>query len=103
VLRADDAFHARVVAARLGADGIPTQFRGGIDTPYPGGTVEVLVSEADLETAKELLLADEVEAAFLEPDSGGERSGARFGPWVLAAMLVGLALFAYVHTIGYAR
>jgi hypothetical protein len=57
-------FHARVIAARLGADGIVTQLRGAVDGPYPVGDVSVWVAEADLECARELLLADEVEAAL---------------------------------------
>jgi len=59
-----DGFEARVIAARLGSEGIVTRLRGGIDTPYPMGDVEVLVAEEDLEVARELLLADEVESAF---------------------------------------
>jgi hypothetical protein len=66
VLRAEGAFHARVVAARLGSEGIVTQLRGNVDGPYPMGSVEVLVTEDDLEAARELLLADEVEASFDE-------------------------------------
>ena len=64
VLRAEGTFHARVVAARLGSEGIVTQFRGNVDGPYPMGSVEVLVTEDDLEAARELLLADEVESSF---------------------------------------
>jgi len=64
-----NAFGARVVAARLGADGIPTQLRGNLDGPYPFGGVSVWVTEHDAEEASELLLADEVEAAFVpHPD-----------------------------------
>ena len=75
VLRAEGTFHARVVAARLGSEGIVTQFRGNVDGPYPMGSVEVLVTEDDLEAARELLLADEVESSFDtaeadEPDPG---------------------------------
>ena len=66
VLRAEGTFHARVVAARLGSEGIVTQLRGNVDGPYPMGSVEVLVTEDDLEAARELLLADEVEASFDE-------------------------------------
>jgi glutamate 5-kinase len=69
VLRADGTFHARVVAARLGSEGIVTQFRGNVDGPYPMGSVEVLVTEDDLEAARELLLADEVEASFDEVEA----------------------------------
>jgi hypothetical protein len=66
VLRADGTFHARVVAARLGSEGIVTQLRGNVDGPYPMGAVEVLVTEDDLTAARELLLADEVESSFDE-------------------------------------
>ena len=66
VLRADGTFHARVVAARLGSEGIVTQLRGNVDGPYPMGSVEVLVTEDDLGAARELLLADEVESSFDE-------------------------------------
>jgi hypothetical protein len=92
VIRVADGFHARVVAARLGSDGIVTQLRGGIDTPYPMGEVEVLVGEDDLDEARALLLADDIESAFDEPDDEDpplERR--RIGRWValaLAALLV---------------
>jgi hypothetical protein len=58
------SFHARVIAARLGAEGIVTQLRGNVGGPYPFGEVSVWVGESDAEEAAELLLADEVEAAF---------------------------------------
>jgi hypothetical protein len=64
---AQGTFHAKVIAARLGAEGIATQLRGSVDGPYPCfGEVTVYVSEHDLEIAAELLLVDEVEAT-LEP------------------------------------
>ena len=59
-----DSFHARVIAARLGSEGMVTVLRGNVDGPYPLGDVHVLVSENDLDAARELLLADEVESAF---------------------------------------
>lgn len=62
------AFHAQVIAARLGADGIVTQLKGSVSGPYPIGDVSVWVVEEDAESARELLLADEVEAAFDLPD-----------------------------------
>ena len=65
VRKVSDQFEARVLAARLGSVGIVAQLRGGgIDGPYPMGAIEVLVSEDDLETAREVLLADDVESAF---------------------------------------
>src|ERR1700730_19280143 len=69
-----NTFHARVIAARLGADGIVTQLRGSVDGPYPVGVVSVWVDEDELACAQELLLADEVESAFDVPE-GGEAVG----------------------------
>ncbi len=58
-------FEARVVMARLGADGIVTQLRGAGDGPYPlPGPVEVLVVVDQAREARELMLADQVEALF---------------------------------------
>jgi hypothetical protein len=51
------AFEARVLAARLGADGIVTELRGNaLDNVYPfPGQVEVYVSLDDFELARDLL------------------------------------------------
>jgi Putative prokaryotic signal transducing protein len=59
-----DAWHAKVLAARLGSEGIVTQLQGNHSGPYPFGAVAVMVEEDQAELAAELLLADEVEAAF---------------------------------------
>jgi hypothetical protein len=84
------SFHARVIAARLGADGILTELRGSVDGPYPVvSEVEVLVPVDDLDVARELLLADEVEAAF--PDEARSANWRRRRvrrQWFLAAVLV---------------
>jgi len=103
VLRVTNAFHARVVAARLGSEGIVTSFRGSVEGPYPMGAVEVLVDRDDLEVAKEILLADEVESAF-EGDLAGEdgdgyevaapASGSSPGRWLLTTAALLLALLA---------
>ena len=51
--------------ARLGADGILAQTRGGGDGTYPlPGPVEVLVVQNQADEARELLMADQVEALF---------------------------------------
>ncbi|MGH9125727.1 MAG: hypothetical protein ACRDZ8_13520 [Acidimicrobiales bacterium] len=86
------SFHARVIAARLGADGIPTQLKGSLDGPYPFGTVSVWVAPEDAQSASELLLADEVEAAFDLPDEGEPWERAPRLPLVLG--LSGLQLLA---------
>jgi hypothetical protein len=101
VLRADGTFHARVVAARLGSEGIVTQLRGNVDGPYPMGSVEVLVTADDLEAARELLLADEVESSFDEVD--GEEPPPEPVPayrgWLLAAASGVVALAAVLSTL----
>jgi len=69
-------FEARVVMARLGAEGILTQLRGAGEGPYPlPGPVEVLVVVDQAGEARELMLADQVEALFdeFEDESGAER------------------------------
>ncbi len=51
----NDVFGARVLVARLGADGILCQLRGGMDGPYPLGPVVVLVEADRLDEAAVLL------------------------------------------------
>jgi hypothetical protein len=63
-----DGWHAQVLAARLGADGILTQLRGNVAGPYPLGNVSVWVEEEQAGVAAALLMADEVEAAFAGAD-----------------------------------
>ena len=82
-------FHARVIAARVGAEGILTELRGCVDGPYPSmGDVHVYVPEIDLPIAQELLLADEVESAFDDSDDAERVPGPRELWLVLAATLV---------------
>jgi hypothetical protein len=62
-------FHARVVQARLGAEGVAVQLRGSLDGPYPLlGAVEIYVRSDQLQMAREILLADAVDAAFADVD-----------------------------------
>src|SRR5262245_32180245 len=55
-----DPMTARILAARLGAEGIVWQLRGA-DALYPVGPVEVLVGEEDAATARALLGEDDVD------------------------------------------
>jgi hypothetical protein len=72
------AFHAKVIAARLAAEGVPTELHGYSDGPYPlPGVVEVLVDPEQLEVAREILLADAVDAVFLEDEVAPQRRGER--------------------------
>ena len=106
LVRVSNAFHARVIAARLGSDGIVTQLRGGVDTPYPMGDVEVLVSEDDLDEAAALLLADEVESAFgdEEDDDEADRDPSRrfqLPRWARVLIIGALALVVCADVLAY--
>ncbi len=99
-----DEFHARVVAARLGSDGILTELRPPLGGPYPlRGEVRVYVGEDDLGLARQLLLADQAEGPAPDDAPGGaeESAGpgsARLAPparvAVVAFLLVALVVFA---------
>jgi hypothetical protein len=98
-----DAFHARVIAARLGADGILTELRGAVGGPYPIGAVSVWVDPEDEPVASELLLADEIEAAFEDAPEGWDTAAGprRIGPWwnarrVMAAIVLAVVVAAIV-------
>ena len=86
------AFEGRVLAARLGSEGIVVSLRGAVDGPYPFGDVFVDVDASQLELARQLLLADEVESVFSEPTWPAPRSLV-LRPWaaVLAVVLVTVA------------
>lgn len=53
-----DAFEARLLAARLGSEGIVWSLRGAHDGPLAIGVVEVLVDADDYPTARALLDSD---------------------------------------------
>ena len=105
------AFRAQVLAARLESEGIDAQLRGALAGPY-GLTVgdlarvDVFVPEDQLDDAKYVLLADEVDATLAAPtewwDAGTDRPPRR-RQWVLlvAAVLlaacVGGALVGALH------
>ena len=92
------SFHARVIAARLGSEGIVTDLRGNVDGLYPvAGEVHVYVDQEDLAEAQELLLADEVESAFDGPDEVVE-TGTPKELWLVLAAIVGIAAALFART-----
>jgi hypothetical protein len=48
-------FEAKMLTARLGAEGFLWQLRGVVDSVYPLGGIDVLVSDGELPEARELL------------------------------------------------
>jgi hypothetical protein len=93
-------FEAKVLAARLGCDGIVWQFRGGNpDSVYPVGGVDVLVREDDLVLARELLLADEVEEA-LSPDTEAAPAPEVWSSrWLAGAVLMAVGAFLALRLV----
>lgn len=83
LVTASGAFHARVLAARLGAAGILTELKGAVDPTYPvPGEVDVYVRCDEVQAAREILLEDAVEAALAEqlgPELTGELGPGQFG------------------------
>jgi hypothetical protein len=93
-------FEAKVIAARLGVEGILWELRGGVDGPYPIGPVHVFVAEQDLSFARQVLLESEVESAFQEPRTASTRGQA--ARWVMVASLAVMMMitFGRLFTLG---
>ena len=85
-----DQFEARVLVARLGAEGILWELRGGHDGPYPMGPVHVYVEADDLDRARELVaLTRELP---VEEDAGRPLRT----PLPLVLVVVGVAAMAVI-------
>ena len=105
---ASSPFEAKLLAARLGSEGILWQLRGEVDGMYPLGGVEVLVEAGDLGRAREVLAGvgdDEASApdpAWDDEDDGhlGPRTlpGARRA-WVPVLLLALLVLVACTRVL----
>ena len=91
------SFHARVIAARLGADGIVTELRGNVDGIYPLGDVHVFVAEEDLDDSAALLMVDEVESVFDEAGQDLNPSTPR-ELWMVLGALVLMASVLFART-----
>jgi hypothetical protein len=92
-------FHARVIAARLGAEGIVVQLRGNVDGVYPVGDTHVFVEADAVDTAREVLLVDEVESAFDGPLDEPVRPPLRWPRWVALAAIAAIAVAAFSQAI----
>lgn len=90
------SFHARVIAARLGSDGILTDLRGNVDGLYPVGDVHVYVDADDLAEAQEMLMVDEVESAF--DDTGGLDLPTRRALWLVLGSILAMAAVVFSRT-----
>ena len=91
------SFHARVIAARLGSEGIVTDLRGNIDGLYPVGDVHVYVGEDDLAEAQEILMVDDVESAFDGPDDPVD-FGTPKELWLVLGAILAMAAVLFSRT-----
>jgi hypothetical protein len=84
------SFHGRVLAARLGAEGVIVVLKGATDGPMPfQSNVDVLVPADQLTLAREILLADAVDDAFGDDEPDRQRSRRLHGlPAAVAVLLV---------------
>ena len=92
-----NSFHARVIAARLGSEGIVTDLRGNVDGLYPVGAVYVYVDQEDLLEAQEILMVDDVESAFDEPDDVPDL-GTPKELWLVLGAFLGIAAVLFSRT-----
>jgi hypothetical protein len=87
-------FEAKVLIARLGADGILAQLQGGnVDSLYPVGAFDIFVDEDDLDRARELLEEGTGELTDEDDDYGEEQASRRTEWWMAAILVAFLALF----------
>jgi hypothetical protein len=91
------SFHARVIAARLGTEGIVTDLRGNVDGFYPVGDIHVYVDREDLAEAQEILMVDDVESAFDEPDELRDL-GAPKELWLVLGAILAIAAVVFSRT-----
>src|SRR5947208_16327676 len=86
-----DHFEARVLAARLGAEGVIWELRGGHDGPYPMGPIHVYVEADSLDRAQELLASTEALPADEPPSPSFQRA-----PLGLVLVVVGIVAMAVI-------
>jgi hypothetical protein len=60
LMTAANAVEARIIAARLGSEGIVWELRGSVDGPFAFGPVDVLVDADGFASAREMMLDGEV-------------------------------------------
>jgi hypothetical protein len=94
VVTASNEIHAQIIGARLGAEGFLWELQPSVGAPYSVGSVGVLVEQARVEEARELLLVDEVEAVFDDADTAEASDGSL---WLLVVAVLVLLTFVAVR------
>jgi hypothetical protein len=101
------SFSAHLLAARMESEGIDVQLRGALDGPYgltvgDMARVDVWVPEDQLDDARLVMLATEVDAVMAAPREWDPPAiePARWWPLLVAALLIALAgLAPLLHSL----
>ena len=102
------SFAARVLEARLASEGIRCELHGSLGGPYPltvgeGCYVDVYVPADELDDARYVMLADEVDAVFdddiASPRSWTKRPGPR---WIALIAIAALVLVPMARAVFWA-
>lgn len=96
IATAADPFEAKLLAARLGAEGIVWELRGNVDGVYPIGPFQVLV-EADAAGAAHDLLDDPPPVASVEREA--DAVGPRFSTAAVVAAVAVVVLFTLARML----
>jgi hypothetical protein len=100
------SFEARVLAARLYDEGIDTELRGALDSPY-GFTVgdmariDVFVPAEQAQDAAYVLLTIEVDDATSLPEPGYRSHPLTWPLWIVLIAVVLGAVAPLVHSLAY--
>ncbi len=92
------SFEARVLAARLGAEGVLWELRGA-DGPYPIGPVHVYVAEDDADVARAVVLTVDDHCG---DGAGPTRPGdlrAPLGLWLVLLAILAVAAVGLVRAV----
>ncbi len=93
-----DSFEAKLLAARLGAEGIVWELRGNVDGVYPIGPFQVLV-EAGAAGAAHDLLDEASPAGPSERGTDAEARDSRFSVAAAVAVVAVVVLFALARMV----
>jgi hypothetical protein len=101
------SFSAHLMAARLRSEGIDVRLQGALDSPYgltmgDMARVDLFVPEDQLDDARLVMLAAEVDAAMAAPRewAGPGRRRRRWPLWVALALLLVAGLAPLLRFLG---
>jgi hypothetical protein len=94
-----DQFEAKVAVAKLGAEGIVCELRGGISSAYPFGPVHVYVELTRADEAREILTISDDDGLDFDGAATAERLAQRRARtrWVAVLGLLVVVAFGFAR------